>query len=311
MKLPTKPWLVPCIAALLICRCIIRDTVNEIVDVFEKKPDVSRISASLQESMIAGYAAGIVVRTIRGESVDNVGTAAIPSSFPGPFTMTIDLDESRAVPFQHPADGRLLVTGLWDDSSTGVMSIFAVSGDLVAGSIRLSNIGQIPVQCVDTNKSMAVFVEQDINSATDTAVTTPFDDPSLAEKTRWFESTGSFDTSLAVEQAVRVIHIDHGPGAVSYVVWGGGQFAGTRHGDVEVTQFSLLGPGVFPAVCTRNPTAGYALVRDFGAKKDGVLPEMGTAILSFAGSSCSGSVRCVVATGTYVASSGKSLSLGL
>jgi hypothetical protein len=300
----------PAIVLCLFCRC----GLFQVKEYFNKKPDIIHVGSAIQESMIAGYAVGISTNVMKGQVYSNVISPGAPDSFPIASIISITIDANHPVPFQNAQQGVILVSGLWDSPQDGVLSIFLVNANLYSDTLCVRNIGLIPIAKEDSQTTMAVFFRQDINGATDTVITVTRSDPSLAAKTRWFGSINSFDTALAVQQEARIITIKQStmsdPLGATYIIWGGGQFVGIVNQDVKATQYALLGIESSINACARNPVKGFALIKDVGVQKNGIFPELGTALIQFA-SACNGSAKVALGTGTYIGANGSSLALGL
>ncbi len=297
------------------CRRI-DNRINNVVDIFKRKPEVEALREVIKTALPLGYAASCAMAVVSGETLSHVKIIEGVTSFPDHGLISIDISDEHRLPVGADTSGTIIVAGLWSSRDVAIFSVFFTDIDIEDGSFALSNISTFPAQR-DTNGILIVYANEDVNSGSDTFMTVTLTEGEIHTELTRLETAPPIDSAVTLDQNAWIINVDFNATNNNfsddiYNISGAGQYLAASVTDVSVVQLVMIDAAMSPTICRLNPTYGVAFIRnlDVSTGYSGNIPELGTTVLTFH-SSCNGKVNATIATGVYVASTGSSFSLNL
>ena len=310
----TLPLSVLASAALLSCACV--NQINNVVQQFNKAPQIDAFTRAVKANLPLGYAATIAMDVMNKATVTGVTVSRTSDSFPCNAIVTIPVNRTHPLPVgSDTVVGSMTVVGLWSDSNTAIASVFFTQTTIKDSSFTLRNIAFVPITR-DTSGTMVVFASEDVNADSSLVVNTKITDSLVSVKLSGIPLTLPTDSSVAVNQKAWITLVNRPRGAPvgneTYTLYGASQYLGVASSTVEVIQAVMVAVVITPYTCRRNPGAGYAMVRDIriqGSNNNSNV-DLGTVVLTF-DVPCSGTAKIPVATGEYLARIGSTVALNL
>jgi|GEM_PF-3029330 hypothetical protein len=311
----TNPFLCVLAGALLaICACV--NQINNVVQQFNKAPQIDAFTKAVKVSLPLAYAANIAMNAMNKAVIPGVSVERTSDSFPCNAVVQIAVDRAYPLPVgSDSVNGTMMVVGLWSDSNTAVASVFFTQTNVSDGSFTLKDIAFVPMTR-DTSGTMVVFASEDVNADSSLVVNTKITDSLVTVKLSGIPLTLPTDSSVAVNQKawITLVKLPAGanPGGEVYTLYGASQYLGVSPSTTEIIQAVMIGVTITPSSCRRNPRGGYAMVRDMkiqGSNGNSGI-DLGTVVLTFS-AACTGTANIPVATGEYLARIGSTVALNL
>jgi hypothetical protein len=309
--------LVLAIPLLLFSACT--NPLQDIIDQFNKSPDIGSFTRAVKVSLPLAYAASVAMDAMKGVVIPGVTVVRPPSdSFPCMAIVRIAVNPSHPLPIGSTSvTGDMMVTGLFADTNTAVVSVFFTQTNIRDGTFLLKDVAFVPVTRDDSLGTMVVFASEDVNMDSSIIMNTTITPSFFASRFQGLP-TPVTDSSIAVHQQAWITYAKRQPqaslGSETYTLYGASQSIGLNPSATEVIQMVMLAVQMKPSVCRLNPlestlSSGYAMIRDLKINGNSDI-EMGTTILSFK-NACSGTATILLATGNYIAKTGSTVALNL
>jgi hypothetical protein len=207
------------------------------------------------------------------------------------------------------------------DDDFAILSIFFKLGGTESTGKKYLEVHTIPAM-IDEGKIKAVFASQDIYVRDSIEISLQMGPADIRIAIDRAETPRPETSEAAIRQNAWIIDVDAAGtwddfSDDRYTITGGEQdisvLTGRQESNSDVMQLAMIGTLMQPD-CLLSPVEGFAVLRQIGVKtgegeslQDLVL---GTVIYNFT-SSCTGSAEIRLATGNFVASTGKNVDLGL
>ncbi len=290
--------------------------VNNIIQQFNKAPQIDAFTKAVKVSLPLAYAANIAMDVMNKAVVPGVSVVRTSDSFPCNAVVQIAVDRAYPLPVgSDSVNGTMMVLGLWSDSNTAVASVFFTQTNVSDGSFTLKDVAFVPITR-DTSGTMVVFASEDVNADSSLVVNTTITDSLVTVKLSGVPLTLPTDSSVAVNQKAWITLVKRPAGASLggevYTLYGASQYLGVSPSTTEIIQAVMIGVTMTPSSCRRNPWGGYAMVRDMkiqGSNNNSNI-DLGTVVLTFS-AACNGTANIPVATGEYLARIGSTVALNL
>jgi len=277
-------------------------------------PETEPVRQAIITSAAIGYSASVAMSVMSGEQLPHVVYAGDCSDFPCTFLIYININQDNPLLFSEGNVGEIIVAGLRPDEDVAIMTIVFSEINISTQSFTLLSVHTIPV-IKEEDRIIVVFSEMDINigSDSDALLNIDLSQNEVDSEVSRLDRERPEDLYVAVEQNAWFINIDQKNTYAdfnddSYSITGGGQIIEVIGASGGIIQQAMLQVEI-ESGCLRNPVNGYALIKNTSAEER-KFPELGTAIFGFH-NSCDGMADITVATGVYLRSNGKSVSLGL
>ena len=305
------------ISLLLFSACT--NPLQDIIDRFNKTPEIDAFTKAVKVSMPLAYAANIAMDAMNGAVIPGVTVLRTsPDSFPCTAIVRIAVNPSHPLPIGSTSvNGDMMVAGLFADSNTAVVSVFFTQTNIRDGTFLLKDVAFVPVTRDDSLGTMVVFASEDVNMDSSIIMNTTITPSFFASRFQGLP-TAVTDSSIAVHQKAWITFAKRQPqaslGSETYTLYGASQSIGLNPSATEVIQMVMLAVQMKPSDCRLNPlestlSSGYAMIRDLKINGNSDT-EMGTTILSFK-SACDGKATILLATGNYIAKTGSTVALNL
>jgi hypothetical protein len=310
-----SPFSILVCGLLLSCACV--NQVNNVVQQFNKAPQIDAFTKAVKVCLPLAYAGNIAMDAVNGVVTSGVSVARTPpDSFPCNAIIRISVDHTHPLPVgSDTVNGAMTVVGFWSDSNTALASVFFTKTNLNDGTFTLKDVAFVPMTR-DTSGTMVVFASEDVNADSSLTVNTKITDSLVTVKFSGIPLTPPTDSSLAVNQkawiAVAKRPTGTNLGGETYTMYGASQYLGVSSSTTEMVQAVMIAVIMTPSSCRRNPWGGYAMVRDLriqGSDNNSSI-NLGTVLLTF-DVACTGTAKIPVATGNYLARTGSTVPLNL
>jgi hypothetical protein len=285
------------------------------IDEFNQAPEIQPLRQGFQASAAIGYCASLASTAFHGGSLPaNVSfeTKTPAEGYTGAGILHIQVSQEYPLPF-NSGIGDIYIAGLWNNDS-GVISIILADVNLIEGEAKFYGLYTVPVMKKETGKIVAVFAEQDIiiGQGSDTLMNLSLSQPKFATELERLNEPQPTDTFIAIKQNVWFINIDQSgtPSDLyddAFEINGGGQIAQASSSSGGLLYHAMIETQFTYSNCSINPTHGTAFIQNLKASGSSI--DLGNITLDFH-SDCDGKAKVVVATGKYVTSNGKNISLG-
>lgn len=279
-----------------------------------RDPETEPVVQSILASTAIGYTASLAMSVMAGEQLPYVISTKNCPEYPCASLIYVDINPNNPFPFTGDTSGEIIIAGLWPDADGAILTAFFYDLDISSSTFTLKNIHTFPV-AREEGKLIAVFAGMDINLGSNPIFPLELN---LTEGEINFElSRLDFnkpgDVYVAVDQHAYIVEIEQGStlgdlSDDSYIITGGGQIIEVTDDTGGIIQQALLNVEM-NSLCFENPFGGLALIKNTKAG-DNILPELGTALLSFR-KPCDGMAEVTLATGIYIRSNGKMIPLEL
>jgi hypothetical protein len=310
-----SPFSVLACGLLLSCACV--NQVNNVVQQFNKAPQIDAFTKAVKVCLPLAYASNVAMDAVNEVVTPGVSVSRTPpDSFPCNAVIRIAVDNAHPLPVgSDTVNGSMTVIGFWSDSNTALASVFFTKTNLNDGTFTLQDVAFVPVTR-DTSGTMVVFASEDVNADSSLTVNTKITDSLITVKFSEIPLTLPTDSSVAVNQkawiAIAKRPAGAGLGGEIYTMYGASQYLGVSPSTTEMIQAVMIAVTMTPLSCRRNPWGGYAMVRDLriqGSDNNSSV-DLGTVVLTF-GAACTGTVKIPIATGEYLGRIGSNVALNL
>lgn len=284
------------------------------IDDFNQDPELTPMEQGFKASAAIGFCASLVNTAFSGGALPS-NVEYNPSSkadYSHAGLLYLKVDASHPLPFNKNI-GNVAIAALWNGNS-GVMSILFADIDVISSKFEFYGLYTIPIfRDAQSGDIVVVFVEQDIivGDGQDTLINLSLSKPKFdAILTDPVYNSVSHDPFVAVKQNVWHISIDQNNTPADlydeqYTVTGGGQIVKANSKSGGVLYHALIEVDFSYNNCNRNPTSGIAFIQNLEA---GSTLELGNITVDFH-HTCDGRADVLVATGKYLSSNGKNISL--
>ncbi len=278
-----------------------------------QNPETSTLQQGFQTSAAIGYCASLAAAAFKGEQLsENVSfTSNIRSGYAGSGILHVQISENNPLPF-NKSTGDIYIVGLWNGKS-GVISIIFADINIITSTYKLSGIHTVPIMENENGEIVTLFADQDIvtGEGSDTLVDLSLSQGKFSIELARLDANRPTDFFVAIKQNVWFITIDQMNSIADvyddvYSVTGGGQIVEVRSQSGGVLYHAMIDAEFSPNNCTVNPTEGTAFVQNI--KASGSLVDLGNLTLQFH-NECDGGADVMIATGKYVGSNGRNISL--
>ena len=282
---------------------------------FNQKPELAPLEHGFKTSATIGYCASLVQSAFNGNTLPaNVEfDAQSKAGFTGAGILHVTVDEANPLPFNSHV-GKVHIASLWNGNS-GVISILFADIDLLASDVKFYGLYTAPVfKDIITGDLKIVFVEQDvlIGEGQDTLINLSLSKPKFdAILGDPVYDNLSLDPFVAVKQNVWHITVKQN-GTPSdfqddlFRVTGGGQIVEASSQSGGLLYHAMIEVDFSYSNCQLNPTSGIAFIQNL---KAGSSIDLGNITLDFH-SACDGQAKVIVATGKYLSSNAREITLG-
>lgn len=312
-KSRTMKTLLSCALGLAILYFSACSKLNE----YNQNPELAPLEHGFKTSATLGYCASVVQSAFNGDALPaNVDfDPQTKDGFTGAGILHVTVDATNPLPFNSHT-GKVHIASLWDGNS-GVISILFADIDLIAAEVKFYGLYTAPIfRDIITGDLKIIFVEQDvlIGEGQDTLInlslTKPKFDAILADPV--YEDNLSLDPFVAVKQNVWHITVKQNGTPSDFYddfirVTGGGQIVEAASQSGGLLYHAMIEVDFSFSNCNLNPTSGIAFIQNLKAKSSSI--DLGNITLDFH-SECDGQAKVVVATGKYLTSNGREITLG-
>ena len=280
-----------------------------------QKAELSPLEEGFKASSAIGYCASLADIAFSGGALPpNVSLNL--SSEPG-YTSSgvihVHVDESTPLPFSHSL-GDIYIAGLWDGANGGVISIVFGDFDLISSKFKFYGIHTVPVtKKAGTGTINTIFAQQDIiiGQGSDTLLSLSMSKPKFDTELTRLNDSPALDAFVAVKQNVWFVSVDRNNTPADWyddvlTINGGGQVVEAASNSGGILYHAMIGTEFSYASCSQNPLDGTAFIQNVKAAGSSV--DLGNITLNFH-NTCDGKAQVVVATGKYLTSNGKNISL--
>jgi len=261
----------------------------KVIEDYKQSPELTPLEQGFKTCATIGYCASIASSAFNNETLpDNV-------------TFT-----------SNPKDG-YSSSGLWDGTNGGVITIVFANIDIFTSTYKFYGLYTVPIiQDPDTKKLTTIFAQQDIliGQGSDTLLNLSLSKPKFDAELARANSAVPIDPFVAVKQNVWFVKVDQNNTLSNvyddrYEINGGGQILEASSNSGGVLYHAMI-ETKFSSDCALNPTSGVAFIQNLKAATSSI--DLGNITLNFH-STCDGKANVAVATGKYVASNGKNITL--
>lgn len=285
------------------------------VSELNQKAELTPLEEGFKASSAIGYCASLADIAFSGGALPpNVSLNL--SSEPG-YTSSgvihVHVDESTPLPFSHSL-GDIYIAGLWDGANGGVISIVFGDFDLISSKFKFYGIHTVPVtKKTGTGTINTIFAQQDIiiGQGSDTLLSLSMSKPKFDTELTRLNDNPALDAFVAVKQNVWFVSVDRNNTPANWyddvlTINGGGQVVEAASNSGGILYHAMIGTEFSYASCALNPLDGTAFIQNVKAAGSSV--DLGNITLNFH-NTCDGKAQVVVATGKYLTSNGKNVSL--
>ncbi len=280
-------------------------------------PELGPLDHGFKASAAIGYCASLATTAFTGGALP-ANVSFNPSSINGYSSsgvLHVMVSQSYPLPF-NSSIGDIYIAGLWDGTNGGVMSIVFGDFDVVHAQFKFYGIYTVPIsKDINTGTITTIFAEQDIiiGQGSDTLLHLSLSKPEFNTELLRLNENSSADVFTAVKQNVWFISIDQKttPSNIyddAFTLNGGGQIAEVSSNSGGVLYHALIETKFSYSTCALNPVSGTGFIQN--VKASGSSVDLGNITLDFHGA-CDGRASVKFATGKYIGSNGKDVSLGL
>jgi hypothetical protein len=284
------------------------------IDEFNQGPEIQPLRQGFQASAAIGYCASLASAAFHGEALPaNVSfeTKTPAEGYTGAGILHVQISNDYPLPF-NTGIGDIYIAGLWNNDS-GVISIILADVDLLDAQAKFYGLYTVPVMKQVSGEILTVFAEQDIiiGEGSDTLMNLSLSNPKFTTELDRLNEPRPTDTFVAIKQNVWFIDIDQSgtPSDVyddEFEINGGGQIAQASSNSGGLLYHAMIETQFTYSNCSINPTHGTAFIQNLKASGSSI--DLGNITLDFH-SDCDGRAKVIVATGKYVTSNGKNISL--
>jgi hypothetical protein len=286
------------------------------LDEFNQHPELTPLEHGFKSSAAIAYCASVVRSAFDGQSLpaNMEFNAQSKDGFTGAGIIHINVDATNPLPFNHGL-GDVAIASLWDGNS-GVISILFADIDVLSSEFKFYGLYTVPViREPGTGNIVVIFVEQDIiigegqDTLINLSLSRPKFDAILADPVY---NSVSYDPFVIVKQNVWHITVDQNSTPTDFYddfvrISGGGQIAEVASQTGGILYHAMIEVDFTFSNCNINPTSGIAFIQNIKAGSGNI--DLGNITLDFH-SACDGQAKVVVATGKYLGSNGKEVTLG-
>jgi hypothetical protein len=296
-----------CVAVLTACMFSCKK-----IDELTQPPDIQPLRQGFQTCAVVGYCASIASAAFTGAPLPNSVQfdQATRDGYTNAGILHITIDDQNPLPFNKSLRGQIHIAGLWDTNS-GVISI--VFTDLNLFNASFYGMYTIPVTKKDNGEVATMFAEEDIilGTGSDTLLNLSLLKPKFTVELDRLNGEQPVDEFVAVTQNVWFMNIGQNetPANVyddNFEVNGGGQILSAASNSGGVLYHAMIGTTFNYNDCSYNPGNGTGFIQNI--KASGTSVDLGNITLGFH-NTCDGRANVKVATGKYVGSNGKNISL--
>ncbi|HTJ52452.1 MAG TPA: hypothetical protein VL443_23495 [Cyclobacteriaceae bacterium] len=286
----------------------------KVIEDYKQSPELTPLEQGFKTCATIGYCASIASTAFNNETLpDNVTFA--PSTKDG-YTSSglvhITVNSTTPLPFNSNI-GDIYIAGLWDGTNGGVITIVFANIDIFTSTYKFYGLYTVPIiQDPDTKKLTTIFAQQDIliGQGSDTLLNLSLSKPKFDAELARANSAVPIDPFVAVKQNVWFVKVDQNNTLSNvyddrYEINGGGQILEASSNSGGVLYHAMI-ETKFSSDCALNPTSGVAFIQNLKAATSSI--DLGNITLNFH-STCDGKANVAVATGKYVASNGKNITL--
>lgn len=283
------------------------------IDEFLQEPELTPLEDGFKASAAIAYCVSLASRAYTGKSLPSHVTydAESTTGYTGSGLIYVDVSSAHPLPFNRHTSGDVIISGLWDGTNGGVISILFADIDVLKSEFKFYGLFTIPVHVrPEDGKIIAIFAEQDIviGEGDETLLNLSLSKPEFNLELDRLDSEAPDDVLVAVTQNVWHITVDPGNDSDleddEYEVTGGGQIASAQSNSGGILYHAMINTK-FSNECTENPTDGTAFIQNIQA---GSIIDLGTILINFHGE-CDGNADITVATGKYATSTGSEVTL--
>jgi hypothetical protein len=276
---------------------------------FTKPPELDPLNQGFKSTAAIAYCASLATRAFNGEPPPSnvLFKQTTTPGYSGSGLLYISITDDNPLPLNDHI-GDIVIAGLWNGVSGGVISIAFADIDILSGESKFYGIHTIPVIKKDNGEIVTLFAEQDIviGEGSDTILQLGLSKVKFDSELDRLNSEQPTDVFIAVTQNVWHITLHQNPSSgESYEVTGGGQILSASNSSGGALYHAMINTEFNFTDCALNPIAGTAFIQNLQA---GSAFDLGNILLEFH-SSCTGKAEVKLATGKYVSANGKDLSL--
>lgn len=279
-----------------------------------KDPELTPLEEGFKASAAIAYCVSLASRAYTGKSLPSNANFISESKdgYTSSGLIYLDVSETHPLPF-NSSTGEVIISGLWDGASGGVISILFADVDILNNEFKFYGLYTIPVYVKhDTGDIIAIFAEQDIviGEGDETLLNLSLSKPEFNLELDRVNEEAPDDVYVAVTQNVWHITIDPGNDDdltdYEYEITGGGQIVEAEQNSAGVFYHAMINTRFSMDQCDRNPIYGTAFIQNLQA---GSVIDLGSILLDFH-SECDGKAEVTLATGEYAVANGRDISLG-
>jgi hypothetical protein len=278
---------------------------------FTNPPELDPLDQGFKSTAAIAYCASLATRAFNGETLppNVVFNQTTTPGYSGSGLIYISVTDENPLPLNNHI-GDIVIAGLWDGNSGGVISIIFADIDIFSGESKFYGIHTIPIIKKIDGEIVTLFAEQDIviGEGSDTLLQLGLSKAKFDTELERLNSEQPTDVFIAVTQNVWHITLYQNPSSGnggSYKVTGGGQILSASNSSGGASYHAMINTEFDFTECALNPVAGTAFIQNLQA---GSSFDLGNILLEFH-SSCTGKAEVKLATGKYVSANGKDLSL--
>jgi hypothetical protein len=285
---------------------------------FNQSPELAPLEHGFRTSATIGYCASLVQSAFNGDVLPaNVEfDPQTKSGFTGAGILHVTVDQANPLPFNSHT-GKVHIASLWNGHS-GVISILFADFDVIESNIKFYGLYTAPIfRDILTGDLKVIFVEQDVlvgegqDTLINLSLSKPKFDAILADPV-YEDNPLLHDPFVAVKQNVWHITVKQNGTPSDFYddlfrVTGGGQIVEAASLSGGLLYHAMIEVDFSFSNCNLNPTSGIAFIQNLKAGSSSI--DLGNITLDFH-SECDGQAKVVVATGKYLTSNGKEVTLG-
>ncbi|HEY8934748.1 MAG TPA: hypothetical protein VIM65_05985 [Cyclobacteriaceae bacterium] len=301
---------------ILVLVCILSVSSCKIVDAYKQSPELTPLEQGFKTCATIGYCASIASSAFNNQPLPSNVEVTFDSSPKTGYTSSgvvhITVNSTTPLPFNSNI-GDIYIAGLWDGTNGGVITIVFANIDIFTSTYKFYGLYTVPiVQDPDTKKLTTIFAQQDIliGQGSDTLLNLSLSKPKFDSELARANSAVPIDPFVAVKQNVWFVKVDQNNTLSNvyddrYEINGGGQILEASSNSGGILYHAMI-ETKFSSDCALNPTSGLAFIQNVKAATSSI--DLGNITLNFH-SACDGKANVTIATGKYVASNGKDVTL--
>jgi hypothetical protein len=282
------------------------------LDEITQPPEIQPLRQGFQTCAAVGYCASVATAAFTGQPLPNniEFDPATRDGYTNAGIITIHVSDENPLPFNKGINGDIHIAGLWDTNG-GVISIIFANISFVDPSF--TGLYTVPISLKETGDVITVFAQQDIviGNGYDTLIDLSLSKPKFTTELDRLNAEQPADEFVAVTQNVWFINIGQNgtPSNVyddNFEINGGGQILSASSNSGGILYHAMIGTKYNYNNCSFNPSNGTAFIQNIKASGSSI--DLGNITFGFH-DTCDGRANVKVATGKYVASNGKNISL--